>query len=195
VARLRLRRARRRNVELERHFDDYNLTRHCVLKLAPKGCLESEMPRMAVASCNAWIYFRQLYHRQAEVVSNEPKEAPPVTEAHRRRDADVVSLDLLRCCRCTKDLMNSPTVDESFRLELQHRLLLKLLVDSVSGSKADTPEKVFGKRISAAESVHQCCLAYHQCKVTEFELFGVHAEDMLTDEGPCEGFRDILDRA
>ena len=50
VARLRLRRARRRNVELERHFDGYNLTRHRALKLAPKGCLESEMPRMAVAS-------------------------------------------------------------------------------------------------------------------------------------------------
>jgi hypothetical protein len=53
-------------------------------------------------------------------------------------------------------------------------------------------EKVFGQRTPTATSVHQCNLADHQPKITEPALFGVHAEDLLSDGGPCEGFRDTL---
>jgi hypothetical protein len=54
-------------------------------------------------------------------------------------------------------------------------------------------EKVFGQRIPTATSVHQCNLAYYQHEITESELFGIHAADFLSDKGPCEGFRDMLE--
>jgi hypothetical protein len=82
-------------------------------------------------------------------------------------------------------------------LKLQHRLVLELLVNSFTGPKTDTIEKNGGKRTPAATSIHQCNFADHQHEVTEPALFGVHAEDLLSDGGPCEGFRDTLkdDRA
>jgi hypothetical protein len=42
-----------------------------------------------------------------------------------------------------KELAGLPTVDETFRLKLQHRLVLELLVDSITGSKTDTYGKSF----------------------------------------------------
>ena len=41
-----------------------------------------------------------------------------------------------------RDLRDSPTVDETFRLKLQHRLVLELLVDFFTGSKTGTIEKL-----------------------------------------------------
>jgi hypothetical protein len=46
-----------------------------------------------------------------------------------------------------------------------------------------------------ATSVRQCNLADHQLEVTEPALFGVHAADLLSDEGPCKGLRDTLEEA
>ena len=51
----------------------------------------------------------------------------------------------------------------------------------------------FGHRTPTATSVHQCNLADYQHEVTESALFGVHAADLLSDGGPCEGFRDTLE--
>jgi hypothetical protein len=78
-------------------------------------------------------------------------------------------------------------------LKLQHRLVLELLVDSFTGSKAEIMGIFFGQRMPAATSIHQCILADHQREVTEPEISGVHAADMLSDGGPCEGFRDTLE--
>jgi hypothetical protein len=51
----------------------------------------------------------------------------------------------------------------------------------------------FGQSTPAATSIHQCNLADHQPKRTEPALFGVHAADLLSDGGPCEGFRGTLE--
>jgi hypothetical protein len=58
-------------------------------------------------------------------------------------------------------------------------------------------EKVFGQRTPIATGIHKCNLADHQHEVTEPTLFGAHAADLLSDGGPCEGFRKALqdDRA
>ena len=92
-----------------------------------------------------------------------------------------------------RDLRGPPAVDDTFGLELQHRLVLQLLVGSFSGSKTDTMEKVFGQRTTTATIIHQCNLVDHQHEVTEAALFGVQAADLLSDGGPCEGFRDTLE--
>jgi hypothetical protein len=42
-----------------------------------------------------------------------------------------------------RDLRDFPKVNETFRLKLQHRLVLELLVDSFTGLKTDTMEKSF----------------------------------------------------
>jgi len=75
---------------------------------------------------------------------------------------------------------------------LQHRLVLELLVDSFTDLRQSQWRK-FGHRTPTATSVHQCNLADHQHEVTEPALFGVHAADLLSDGGPCEGFRDTLE--
>jgi len=89
-------------------------------------------------------------------------------------------------------MRDSPTVDDTFRLKLQHRLVLELLVDSFTGSQTDTMEKVFGQRTPAATSIRQYNLADHQHEVTELALSGVHAADLLSDRGHCESFRETL---
>jgi hypothetical protein len=88
----------------------------------------------------------------------------------------------------TRDLRDSPTADESFRLKLQHRLVLELLMDFYIGSKTDTIKEVHGQRTPTATRIHQCNLAGHQHEVTELTLFGAHAADLLSDGEPCEGF-------
>jgi hypothetical protein len=67
------------------------------------------------------------------------------------------------------------------------------LVDSFTGSKTDTMEKVFGQRTPTATSIHQFNLADHQHEVTEPALIEVHAADFPSYGGPCEGFRDTLE--
>jgi hypothetical protein len=54
-------------------------------------------------------------------------------------------------------------------------------------------EKVVGQRTPTATRIHQYNLADHQHEVTGHALFGLHAADFLSDEGPCEGFRDTLE--
>jgi hypothetical protein len=92
----------------------------------------------------------------------------------------------------TRDLRDFLTVDEAARLKLQHRLVLELLLDSFTGSETGTIYKVFGQRTPTITRIHQCNLADHQHEVTEPEIFGVHAENLLSDEEPCEGFRGTL---
>jgi hypothetical protein len=53
--------------------------------------------------------------------------------------------------------------------------------------------KVFGQRTPTATSTHQFNLADHQNLVTEPALTGVHAADLLSYGGTCEGFRDTLE--
>jgi hypothetical protein len=43
-----------------------------------------------------------------------------------------------------RDLRDSPAVDQAFRLKLQNRLVLELLVGSFTGSKTDTMKNIFG---------------------------------------------------
>jgi hypothetical protein len=92
-----------------------------------------------------------------------------------------------------RDLRDSPAVDETFSLELQRRLVLELLVNSFTRSKTGTMEKVVDQRTPTATRIPQCNLADHQHEVTEPALFGVHAADLLSDGGPCEGFRGTLE--
>jgi hypothetical protein len=40
------------------------------------------------------------------------------------------------------DLRDSPTVDEAIRLELQHRLIVELIVGSFTGTKTSTMESL-----------------------------------------------------
>ena len=77
-------------------------------------------------------------------------------------------------------------------LKLQHRLVLGLLVDSFTDLRQPQRRK-FGHHTPAATSVHQYNLTGHQHEVTEPALFGVHAVELLSDGGPCEGFRDTLE--
>jgi hypothetical protein len=93
----------------------------------------------------------------------------------------------------TWDLRDPPAVDDTFRLKLQHRLVLELLVEFFTGSKTDTMENVFGQRTPTATSIHHCNLADHQHEVTEPVLFGAQQADLLSGGGPCEGFRDALE--
>jgi hypothetical protein len=51
----------------------------------------------------------------------------------------------------------------------------------------------FGQRTPTATSIHQYNLADDQREVTEPPLLGVRAADLLSDGGPCEGFRDTLE--
>ena len=60
-----------------------------------------------------------------------------------------------------RSLRDSPTVDETFRLELHYRLVLELLADSFTGSKTDTTKKIPSQRTPTATSIHQCNLADH----------------------------------
>ena len=54
-----------------------------------------------------------------------------------------------------RDLRDSPAVDEAFCFKLQNRFVLELLVDSFTGSKAETMEQVFDHRTPAALSIYQ----------------------------------------
>jgi hypothetical protein len=45
----------------------------------------------------------------------------------------------------------------------------------------------------SGEWVSNITFTDHQHEVTEPELFEVHAEDLLSDGGPCEDFRDTLE--
>ena len=92
-----------------------------------------------------------------------------------------------------RDLRDSPAVDEPFRLKLQHRLVIELLVDYFTGSKTDTMDIFFGQCTPTAIRIYQYDPADHQHEVTEPALFGVYAADLLSDGGPCEGFRDTLE--
>jgi hypothetical protein len=92
-----------------------------------------------------------------------------------------------------RSLRDSPTVDETFRLKLQHRLVLEFPCGLFHWIKDRHYGKSSGQRTPTATSIHQCNLADHQHEVTEPGLFGVHAADLLSDGGPCEGFCDTLE--
>jgi hypothetical protein len=87
-----------------------------------------------------------------------------------------------------RDLWDSPAVDKTLRLKLQHRSVLELLVDSFTGSKTDTIEKVFGQRTPTATSVHQRNLTDHQNKVAEPLLSGYTQQACSQTEGLARVF-------
>ena len=88
------------------------------------------------------------------------------------------------------DQRDSPKAYEPFRLKFQHRLVLELLVGSLTDRRQAQWRK-FGHRTPT--SAHQRNLADHQHEVTEPALSGVQAADLLSDGGPCEGFCDTLE--
>jgi hypothetical protein len=96
----------------------------------------------------------------------------------------------------TTTTMQPSSQNQNFTLKsLMCEVSKQMIEGGVAGLQyiATRLQAVLGKCTPTATSIHQFNLADHQHEVTELAHFGVDAAGLLSDGGPCEGFRESLE--